>query len=59
MTSTDFSILYETLKPAKIEIKKTYTFKGKQIAENSVLEITKVKATDITELVSRQYFTGE
>lgn len=57
--STDFSISYKTLKPAKIEINKKYTFKGTQIAENSVLEITKVKATDLTELDSRQYFSGK
>lgn len=57
--STNFSILYETLKPAKIEIDKKYTFKGLQIAESSVLQITKVKATDLTELDSRQYFSGK
>lgn len=57
--STDFSILYETLKPAKIKINKTYTFKGIQTTENSVLEITKVKATNLTQLDSRQYFTGK
>lgn len=57
--STDFSISYETLKPAKLVINKSYSFKGEKITENSILEITKVKATDLTQLNSRQYFTGK
>ena len=55
----DFLVEYELLKPAKIELNKLYTFNGETISEHSILEITKTKATNLTELVSRQYFTGE
>lgn len=57
--STDFSIHYETLKPAKIELKKSYTYKGDKILEHSSLEIIQVKAINLTQLESRDYFTGE
>ncbi len=57
--SYDFSIQYETLKPAKIELNKLYTINGDRISERSSLEITEVKATNLTQLDSRQYFTGK
>ncbi len=57
--SYDFSIQYETLKPAKIELNKSYTSKGDRISEHSSLKITQVKATNLTQLDSRQYFTGK
>lgn len=56
---SDFSIQYETLKPAKIEFNKSYSSNGKKVSEHSSLEITRVKATNLTQLDSRQYFTGK
>ncbi|MCF6332883.1 MAG: carboxypeptidase-like regulatory domain-containing protein [Draconibacterium sp.] len=57
--SYNFSIYYETLKPAKIELNKSYSSNGEKIQESSTLEITRVKATNLTQLDSRQYFTGK
>lgn len=57
--SSNFLIDYENLKPARIQLSKNYLFKGEKISEHSVLEILHVKATNITQLDSRQYFTGE
>lgn len=55
----DFSVWYKTLRPVKIECTKTYTFQNKNISAHSVLEITNARASNLTELNSRQYFTGE
>lgn len=57
--TSEFSIEYKDLKPSKIILDKTYTFDGKKVSESSSLEITKVKATNVNRLNSRQYFTGE
>jgi len=57
--SSEFLIEYTNLKPDKIEISKTYSFKGDQILEKSSLSIKQVKATNLTQLDSRQYFTGK
>lgn len=57
--SYDFSVQYKEQMPAKIELNKIYTYKGDKITENSVLEIISAKANNLTELDSRQYFTGE
>jgi hypothetical protein len=54
-----FTIGYENLKPSKIELNKTYVHKGEKVSEKSALEINQVKATNLTELDSRQYYTGE
>ncbi len=55
----DFSVAYQNLKPSAISMNKTYTYKGQKTTENSLLTITGVKTTNITELNSRQYFTGK
>ena len=55
----DFSIQYETLKPALIKLNKSYLSNGEKVSEHSSLEITQVKAMNITQLNSRQYFTGK
>ncbi len=57
--SYDFSVQYKEQMPAKIELNKYYTYNGDKISEKSVLEITSAKANNLTELDSRQYFTGE
>ncbi len=57
--SYNFSVQYKELRPAKIELNKTYTFKTDKISEHSVLEITNARASNLTELDSRQYFTGK
>ena len=57
--SSDFSIQYESLKPSKIVLTKSYLRKGEKITERSSLEISQVKATGITRLNSRQYYTGK
>jgi len=55
----DFSIDYENLKPSKIELNKSYTLDGENVKEKSDLTITRVNAVDVTQLDSRQYFTGK
>jgi hypothetical protein len=57
--SYDFSVKYKEQMPVKMELNKTYSFNGKAILENSVLEIISARANNLTELDSRQYFTGE
>lgn len=57
--SYNFSIYYETLKPAKIELNKSYSSNGEKIQEHSSLKINQVKATNLTQLYSRQYYTGK
>lgn len=57
--SYDFSVQYKEQMPEKMEINKTYTFKGDKILEHSVLKITNARANNLTELDSREYFTGE
>ena len=55
----DFLIEYESLKPSRIELNKSYTLDGNNVTEKSALTITQVNAVDVTQLDSRQYFTGE
>ncbi len=57
--SYNFSVSYKELRPAKIELNKLYTLNGAKISEHSVLEITNARSSNLTELDSRQYFTGE
>ena len=57
--SYDFSALYKEQTPVKMELNKTYTYKGDIISEHSVFEITSARANNLTELDSRQYFTGK
>ncbi len=57
--SYDFSVQYKEQMPVKIELNKTYIFKGNKILEHSALEITGARANNLTELDSRQYYTGE
>jgi len=59
MVSYDFSVQYKEQMPVKMELNKTYTYKGEKISEHSLLEIISVRANNLTELVSRQYFTGK
>jgi len=55
----DFSIDYERLKPSKIILNKSYTLNGEKVTEKSALTITRVNAVNVTQLDSRQYFTGQ
>lgn len=55
----EFSVDYQNLKPSAISMNKSYLYKGKKITENSTLQINNVQTTNITELDSRQYFTGK
>jgi len=55
----DFVVEYKNLKPSIIAINKSYSFEGKKIIENSTLEVTRVDAANVTQLDSRQYFTGK
>ncbi len=57
--SYDFSVQYKEQMPVKMELNKTYIFKGNKISEHSALEITGARANNLTELYSRQYFTGK
>lgn len=55
----NFSIQYENLNPKLITLNKTYTNKNEKVSESSTLKITQVKATGLTTLNSRDYFTGK
>ena len=55
----DFAIEYESLKPSIIELNKSYIQNGKNITEKSALKINRVNAINVTQLDSRQYFTGK
>lgn len=57
--SYDFSVQYKEQMPVKMELNKTYNYKGDKIEEHSVLEINSARANNLTELDSRQYFMGE
>ena len=55
----NFSVQYKEQMPVKIELNKAYTYKGDKISDNSILEIKSARANNLTEVNSRQYFTGE
>lgn len=55
----NFTIVYSNLKPDYIELSRKYRFNGKDIEETTRLDIQKVQTTDLTQLESREYFTGE
>lgn len=57
--SYNFAVEYKSSEPAKIELNKSYTNKGEKVSEHSSLEITQSRANNLTELDSRQYFTGK
>ena len=57
--SYNFSVQYKDLRPEKIELAKTYRYKNEEISEHLVLEITNARASNLTEIDSRQYFTGK
>ncbi len=57
--SYDFSVQYKEQMPVKMELNKTYIFKGNKISEHSALEITGARANNLTELDSRQSYTGK
>ena len=57
--SYDFSVQYKEQMPVKMELNKNYTYKGDKISDDSILEIKSARANNLTEVNSRQYFTGK
>jgi len=57
--STSFTVRYENLKPAEISMNKKYELNGNKIEENTTLKINRVLTTNLTQIDSRKYFTGE
>jgi len=55
----DFTVTYSNLKPDAIVLNRNYELNGKKVEEVSRLDIEKVQTTGLTELESREYFTGE
>jgi hypothetical protein len=56
---SNFSIQYKDQKPLIIEMDKAYVSNGESISEKSSLKINQARANNLTELDSRQYFTGK
>jgi hypothetical protein len=56
--SYKFRIDYRNLLLSSISVEKTYSQNRKNITAKSKLEITSVKTTNLTQLDSRDYFTG-
>lgn len=56
---SSFSIQYKDQRPLRIEMDKLYESDGKSISEKSFLKINQARANNLTELSSRQYFTGK
>ena len=54
-----FKTEYRNLMPASIVANKTYSQNNKSITEKSLLNITGVQTTNLTQLELRDYFTGD
>lgn len=57
--SYSYEVEYKNLLINKIAVDKSYTFKNDKIRENTVLQVHRAHANNLTVLENRDYFTGE
>ena len=57
--SYEFTVEYRDLLINQINLAKSYTYKGDKYNENTVMQVTRAHANNLTILDSRDYFPGE
>lgn len=57
--SYEFTVEYRDLLLNQINLAKSYTFKGDTFRENTVMQVTRAHANNLTVLDNRDYFPGE
>ncbi len=57
--SYDFTVNYSNLKPDYILLNKSYISEGQEVSEQSKLTVNQVQTTNLVEIDSREYFSGE